>query len=92
MLCQLFKYSWSVPQAEKPPFSLALPLLEFRQHFFSNEAMAGIDEVIAVVGQDAPGLVFRVVLLPVSHESLAEVVERNLFLQGDLAGGLGKDL
>ena len=54
--------------------------------------MAGIDKVITVVGQDAPGLVFQVVLPPVRHESLTEVVEWNLFLQGNMACGLGKDL
>src|SRR5262245_31502935 len=50
--------------------------LEPLQHLLGDELMPGVVEVVAVIGEDASGLVFEVVLLPVRHEGLAQIVNR----------------
>src|SRR5215510_13550184 len=48
--------------------------LEFLQHLLSDEVVARLSEVVPVVGQDAGGLVFGIILLPVHDKCFAQIV------------------
>jgi len=47
--------------------------------------VAGVIEVVAVIGQDARRLFLGIVLLPVLDKRLAQVVDRYFLCLGDLA-------
>src|SRR5688572_2918723 len=61
---------------------IRLGLFQLLQHLLRDEVHPLLVEVVAVVGQKSAGLVVLVVFLPVAHERLAQVVERNLLLLG----------
>src|SRR5262245_11220567 len=61
-----------------------ISLLEALQHLLRDEAMAGVVEVVAVVGENAAPLVLGVVLLPVLDKCLAEIVHGHLLRLDDL--------
>src|SRR5262245_31646844 len=59
--------------------------LEFLEHLFGDELVAGIVPVVAVVGQDSATLIVRVVLLPVLDERFAKVVHGHALCLDHLA-------